>query len=114
MLLFRAITNSALKRESAVITSSTSPSAKYSCSGSPLMFVNGRTAMEGLSGSGSGFVSLRRGRVHSFGMPLAPVRIGEGQRLSHVTVSRAVPAGHRHIGREAGLEKSKHGGSADV
>ena len=35
--------------------SSTIPSAKYSCSGSPLIFVNGRTAMEGLSGSGSGF-----------------------------------------------------------
>ena len=34
--------------------SSTIPSAKYSCSGSPLMFWNGRTAMEGLSGSGSG------------------------------------------------------------
>src|SRR5215217_1750108 len=37
-----------------VTISSTTPSAKYSCSGSPLMFVNGRTAMEGLSGSGSG------------------------------------------------------------
>ena len=29
--------------------SSTTPSAKYSCSGSPLMFVNGSTAIEGLS-----------------------------------------------------------------
>jgi hypothetical protein len=27
------------------------PSAKYSCSGSPLRFWNGRTAMDGLSGS---------------------------------------------------------------
>ena len=34
--------------------SSTMPSAKYSCSGSPLMFWNGSTAMDGLSGSGSG------------------------------------------------------------
>jgi hypothetical protein len=30
--------------------SSTMPSTKYSCSGSPLMFWNGNTAMEGLSG----------------------------------------------------------------
>src|SRR5262245_13856367 len=41
-------------RDSVVIRSSVSPSAKYSCSGSPLMFWNGSTAMEGLSGSGSG------------------------------------------------------------
>ena len=34
--------------------SSTMPSAKYSCSGSPLMFWNGSTAIDGLSGSGSG------------------------------------------------------------
>ena len=31
--------------------SSTMPSAKYSCSGSPLMFWNGSTAIDGLSGS---------------------------------------------------------------
>ena len=41
----------------AVMMSSTTPSAKYSCSGSPLMFVNGSTAMEGLSGSVSDFGS---------------------------------------------------------
>jgi hypothetical protein len=40
-------------RERAVIISSTMPSAKYSCSGSPLMFWNGKTAIDGLSGSGS-------------------------------------------------------------
>ena len=34
--------------------SSTMPSAKYSCSGSPLMFWNGSTAIDGLSGNGSG------------------------------------------------------------
>ena len=34
--------------------SSTMPSAKYSCSGSPLMFWNGKTAIDGLSGSASG------------------------------------------------------------
>jgi hypothetical protein len=38
--------------------SSTMPSAKYSCSGSPDRFWNGSTAIDGLSGSGSG--TLRR------------------------------------------------------
>src|SRR5215471_18231601 len=51
-LELRAITNSDLKRESAVMISSTIPSAKYSCSRSSLMLWNGRTAMEGSSGSG--------------------------------------------------------------
>ena len=45
-----AITNSHLIRDSPVLMSSTIPSAKYSCSGSPLMFWRGRTAIEGLSG----------------------------------------------------------------
>ena len=40
-------------RDSAVVMSSTMPSAKYSCSGSPLMFWNGSTAIDGLSGSAS-------------------------------------------------------------
>ena len=48
------MTKKDLTRLRAVMMSSTKPSAKYSCSGSPLMFVNGRTAMEGLSGSGKG------------------------------------------------------------
>jgi hypothetical protein len=33
--------------------SSTIPSAKYSCSGSPLIFAKGSTAMDGLSGKAS-------------------------------------------------------------
>ena len=37
--------------ESAVMMSSLMPSEKYSCSGSPDMFVKGRTAIDGLSGS---------------------------------------------------------------
>ena len=41
-------------RDRPVMMSSVSPSAKYSCSGSPPMFWNGRTAIEGLSGSDSG------------------------------------------------------------
>src|SRR6266550_992224 len=40
-------------RLSAAMISSTMPSAKYSCSGSPDMFWNGSTAIDGLSGSGS-------------------------------------------------------------
>jgi hypothetical protein len=42
-----------LNRDCAVVISSTIPSAKYSCSGSPLMFWNGRRAIEGLSGRAS-------------------------------------------------------------
>ena len=48
---FRAITNSESNRASSVMMSSVIPSVKYSCSGSPLMFVNASTAIEGLSGS---------------------------------------------------------------
>src|SRR5215475_1775163 len=48
------MTKSDLNRESAVMISSAMPSAKYSCSASPLMLWNGSTAMEGLSGNGSG------------------------------------------------------------
>jgi hypothetical protein len=50
-LELRAITNNCRKRDNAVMISSTMPSAKYSCSGSPLTFWNGSTAIEGLSGS---------------------------------------------------------------
>ena len=46
--------------------SSTIPSAKYSCSGSPLMFWNGRTAIDGMSGA------PRSGAGAAIG--LAPVR----------------------------------------
>jgi hypothetical protein len=46
------MTNSERMRDSPVVISSTIPSAKYSCSGSPLMFWNGRTTSDGLSGSG--------------------------------------------------------------
>src|SRR5215469_2670601 len=47
------MTKSQRMRESAVMISSTIPSAKYSCSGSPLILANGKTAIDGLSGSGS-------------------------------------------------------------
>src|SRR6516165_5637698 len=48
------MTNSQRMRLSAVAISSTMPSAKYSCSGSPLRFWNGNTAIDGLSGNASG------------------------------------------------------------
>jgi len=52
------MTKSQRMRESAVMISSTMPSAKYSCSGSPLILAKGSTAIEGLSGS-EGFASGR-------------------------------------------------------
>src|SRR6266581_9762581 len=45
-----AITKSQQMRESAVMISSTIPSTKYSCSGSPLMLAKGNTAIDGLPG----------------------------------------------------------------
>ena len=49
----RAMTKSHDTRDRPVIKSSARPSAKYSCSGFPLLFRNGRTAMEGLSSGAS-------------------------------------------------------------
>ena len=48
------MTKSDLDRDRPVMMSSTMPSAKYSWLGSPLIFSNGSTAMEGLSGKASG------------------------------------------------------------
>ena len=48
-LELRAITKQSRKRDSSVMMSSVMPSAKYSCSGSPLMLVNGSTAIDGLA-----------------------------------------------------------------
>ncbi len=45
----REITNSSRNRDSSVMMSSVMPSAKNSCSGSPLMLLNGSTAIDGLS-----------------------------------------------------------------
>src|SRR5215813_304671 len=44
------MTNNQRMRDRATMMSSTTPSAKYSCSGSPLRLWNGKTVMEGLSG----------------------------------------------------------------
>ena len=59
----RAITNRPEIFERSVIRSSVMPSLKYSCSGSPLMFVNGSTAIEGLSGSAAGRAAERGSAV---------------------------------------------------
>src|SRR6476659_3212690 len=70
-------------RDSAEISSSAMPSAKYSCSGSPLMFVNGSTAIEGLSGSGSGFGCEPHGAVAAEGVDFtAKARTGSSMFLT--------------------------------
>jgi hypothetical protein len=50
----RAITESERNRDSSVMMSSVIPSLKYCCSGSPLRFSNGNTAIEGFSIKGIG------------------------------------------------------------
>src|ERR1700691_6669585 len=58
----RAATCSSLIRESELSSSSVSPSEKYSCSLSPLMFTNGSTAMEcggGLKAAAPGSAVVR-------------------------------------------------------
>ena len=44
---FLDITGNVFQEDKLVIMSSVMPSAKYSCSSSPLIFVNGKTAIEG-------------------------------------------------------------------
>ena len=49
-MVLRPTTNRPLIFDRSVMMSSVMPSEKYSCSGSPLMLLNGRTAIDGLSG----------------------------------------------------------------
>src|SRR5262249_2467757 len=56
----RAITNSQRIRDNPAVMSSTIPSAKYSCSGSPLKFLKGSTAIEGLSGRARAALAVAR------------------------------------------------------
>jgi hypothetical protein len=60
--------------------SSTMPSAKYSCSGSPLMFANGSTAIDGLSGRGG--PELDRSAVEPAAVITRYVRTGRAMFLS--------------------------------
>src|SRR5881396_1795272 len=62
------MTKSQRMRDSAVMISSTMPSPKYSCSGSPLILAKGSTAIDGLSGNGP---SLGRGSRHHRGKAIA-------------------------------------------
>src|SRR5262245_38281437 len=60
--------------DSAVVISSTMPSAKYSCSGSPLMLANGSTAIDGLAPLLTQVIEQRPGlvqigRVKALGEP---------------------------------------------
>src|SRR5216683_1332359 len=85
------MTKSQRMRERAVMISSTMPSAKYSCSGSPLMLAKGSTAIDGLSGSDSAGGSAARTRAppgQARGLRLTPraslprdprVKPGEGR-----------------------------------
>ena len=49
--------------------SSTMPSTKYSCSGSPLMFWNGKTAIDGLSGNANCGLRFRSASLSEGGIP---------------------------------------------
>src|SRR5580658_2546669 len=78
----RAATWSSLIRESAFSTSSVSPSEKYSCSLSPLMFTNGSTAIEcggGIKGAGAAVPTTARVGMTAF----------DAQRLSIARYVRA-------------------------
>src|SRR5271166_3709029 len=59
------MTNSQQMRLSAVMISSTMPSAKYSCSGSPLRLAKGNTAIDGFVGERQGQCTWRSWRIGS-------------------------------------------------
>src|SRR5512143_1914770 len=46
-----------------VMICSVNPSVKYSCFGSPVMFSNGSTAIDGLSGSGKAVFSVKKAKI---------------------------------------------------
>src|SRR5438132_4489640 len=69
------MTKSQRIRDSAVMISSTMPSAKYPCSGSPLILANGNTAIDGLSGSGKAFAGVAGSAVSDVG-PARQTRSG--------------------------------------
>ena len=60
---FREMTNREEIFDRDVMISSVNPSVKYSCFGSPVMFSNGSTAMDGLSGSGKAVFSVKREKI---------------------------------------------------
>jgi len=88
-------------RERAVMISSTMPSTKYSCSGSPLRLTNGSTAINGLSGSansgGRGSAGISGARAAGFASRASPTKrtpfAGEGadQGLRRAAVADRAP-----------------------
>ena len=89
--------------------SSTIPSAKYSCFGSPLRFWNGKTAVDGLGGVRGGFRSLAQ---PIFGPNSDQTRIfgratrGSGARGRHArdrVFADAQAASDRGIGEVLGI-----------
>src|SRR5215831_10113770 len=90
-LELRAMTNSQRMRLSAVMISSTMPSAKYSCSGSPLILAKGSTAIDGLSGSGGAVVAdpVDPDRPDNvLDLLLAEILEDKEQPVAHVVVDR--------------------------
>ncbi len=109
------MTNSPLQRDSAVMMSSAMPSAKKSCSGSPLILVKGNTAIDGPSGSGglAGSASVSSGeepsvsrtsptkrmplrgsvRISRCASPLSPIAVRAAlTRLDSVASEHGAPA----------------------
>src|SRR3954465_15229537 len=87
--------------------SSTTPSAKYSCSGSPLMFWNGSTAIDGLSGRGSATVSLPAGRCAV--RPPTPAMLGGGPRIFPPPRLRGPSTPSRDVGEGTRRRKLRGG-----
>src|SRR6266403_3471527 len=84
---FRAITNKDFNRDKEVMMSSAIPSAKYSCSGLPLMLVNGSTAIEGLSGRGSVASPVDRDGGHTAAISVRPPT---GERTAKSRTGRSI------------------------
>src|SRR6266567_3323017 len=83
-------------RDSAVIISSTIPSVKYSCSESPLMFWNGRTATDGLSGNFSS------GRLTSVANPPYEAMSSAGEGANEALFSAGIADCMAHGSQSAG------------
>src|SRR5258708_378888 len=98
------MTKSQRMRESAVMISSTMPSTKYSCSGSPLILANGNTAIDGLSGSAR-VRALRSDAKHPhrprdvLHLLLAQILEGEVELVTHLLVRRAAEANAAGLGQ---------------
>src|SRR3984957_6640376 len=92
----RAMTKSCESFDSEVMRSSEMPSAKYSCSASPLMLAKGRTAIDGLSSAaadGASEVGVDRlRRAGSCGWPdvegVDAQRLGDVLELDRAEITR--------------------------